>query len=87
MSSTSNDTSPTRLRQIALVSEDLERAKHLLVWISLLRTCSHGLLANNETQTTVIGTEVIFVDPGVGQWGLKNILGIPLAGYLGLLRR
>jgi hypothetical protein len=26
-------------------------------------------------QTKVIGTEVIFVDPGVGQWGLKNFLG------------
>jgi len=25
-------------------------------------------------QTKVIGTEVIFVDPGVGQWGLKNFL-------------
>ena len=24
--------------------------------------------------TYVIGTEVIYVDPGVGQWGLENIL-------------
>jgi hypothetical protein len=26
------------------------------------------------TQTKVIGTEVIFADPGAAQWGLKNIL-------------
>ncbi|KAE8453243.1 hypothetical protein EG329_011310 [Mollisiaceae sp. DMI_Dod_QoI] len=51
--------SPTRLRQIALVAADLERARHLL--------------------TTVIGTEVIFEDPAVGQWGLKNIL-VPIGG-------
>ncbi|TVY46448.1 hypothetical protein LOCC1_G005653, partial [Lachnellula occidentalis] len=50
---------PTRLRQIALVAEDLERAKHLL--------------------TTVIGTEVIFQDPLVEQWGLRNIL-VPIGG-------
>lgn len=26
-------------------------------------------------QTTVLDTEVVFVDPQVAQWGLKNILG------------
>ncbi|KAG0645841.1 hypothetical protein D0Z07_7943 [Hyphodiscus hymeniophilus] len=46
--------SPTRLRQIALVAKDLQRAEHLL--------------------TKVIGTKVIFVDPAVGPWGLKNFL-------------
>ncbi|KAH7346614.1 hypothetical protein BKA65DRAFT_595091 [Rhexocercosporidium sp. MPI-PUGE-AT-0058] len=50
---------PTRLRQIALVAENLEKARHLL--------------------TTVIGTEVIFEDPAVEQWGLKNIL-VPIGG-------
>ncbi|KAG4433591.1 hypothetical protein IFR05_010918 [Cadophora sp. M221] len=50
---------PTRLRQIALVAEDLEKARHLL--------------------TTVIGTEVIYQDPAVEQWGLKNIL-VPIGG-------
>ncbi|KAI1608786.1 hypothetical protein EDD37DRAFT_386811 [Exophiala viscosa] len=47
-------TEPTRLRQIALIAEDLDRATYLL--------------------TTVLGTEVVFVDPQVAQWGLKNIL-------------
>lgn len=47
-------TGPVRLRQIALVARDLEKAKHLL---------SH-----------ILGTEVIYVDPAVGQWGLDNIL-------------
>ena len=51
--------SPTRLRQIALVAKDLESAKHLI--------------------TTVVGTEVIFVDPAVGQWGLENFL-VPVGG-------
>ncbi|KAH8684263.1 hypothetical protein BGZ60DRAFT_367492 [Tricladium varicosporioides] len=50
---------PTRLRQIALVAEDLEKATKLL--------------------TTVIGTEVIYTDPAVEQWGLKNIL-LPIGG-------
>ncbi|KAE9380564.1 hypothetical protein N431DRAFT_552700 [Stipitochalara longipes BDJ] len=50
---------PTRLRQIALVAYDLEKATHLL--------------------TTVLGTEVIYEDPLVAQWGLKNIL-VPLGG-------
>jgi hypothetical protein len=50
---------PTRLRQIALVAEDLQRAKELLTYI--------------------IGTEVIYVDPQVGQWGLENIL-VPVGG-------
>ncbi|KAK3698933.1 hypothetical protein LTR37_016720 [Vermiconidia calcicola] len=46
--------SPTRLRQIALVARDLEKAKEVL--------------------TKVLGTEVIYVDPKVGQWGLENTL-------------
>ncbi|KAK0103508.1 hypothetical protein ONS95_005529 [Cadophora gregata] len=50
---------PTRLRQIALVARDLEKARHLL--------------------TTTIGTEVIYEDPAVEQWGLKNIL-VPIGG-------
>ncbi|KAF2200301.1 hypothetical protein GQ43DRAFT_432638 [Delitschia confertaspora ATCC 74209] len=54
--------SPTRLRQIALVAKDLERAKCLL-----------------PVQTHVIGTEVIYEDPTLRQWGLKNFL-IPLGG-------
>ncbi|KAJ9614469.1 hypothetical protein H2200_002606 [Cladophialophora chaetospira] len=45
---------PTRLRQIALVAEDLDRARYLL--------------------TTILGTEVVFVDEQVAQWGLKNFL-------------
>jgi hypothetical protein len=37
---------------------------------------AHELSAENcYMQTKVIGTEVIFVDPRVAQWGLKNILG------------
>ncbi|TVY55736.1 hypothetical protein LSUE1_G007524, partial [Lachnellula suecica] len=52
---------PTRLRQIALVAEDLEQATRLL--------------------TTVIGTEVVFRDPLVEQWGLRNIL-LPIGGDL-----
>ncbi|KUJ12325.1 uncharacterized protein LY89DRAFT_592825 [Mollisia scopiformis] len=51
--------SPTRLRQIALVAADLDRARQLL--------------------TRVIGTEVIFEDPAVAQWGLKNFL-VPIGG-------
>lgn len=47
-------TASTRLRQIALITKDIERAEHLL--------------------TTVLGTEVVFVDPQVAKWGLKNIL-------------
>ncbi|KAI4669672.1 uncharacterized protein J4E88_009954 [Alternaria novae-zelandiae] len=50
---------PTRLRQIALVAEDIERAKQQL--------------------TYVLGTEVVFKDPAVEQWGLKNFL-IPIGG-------
>ncbi|OCK84149.1 hypothetical protein K432DRAFT_378895 [Lepidopterella palustris CBS 459.81] len=46
--------SPTRLRQVAFVTKDLERARYLL--------------------TKVLGTEVIFVDPAVEKWGLKNFL-------------
>lgn len=64
--------SPTRLRQIALVSNDLDKAEKLLV--------SSGLLSKEHDtdipQTYVIGTEVIFRDPAVSKWGLKNILGI-----------
>jgi len=52
---------PTRLRQIALVVEDLEKAKRLL--------------------TKVLGTEVVYIDPGVGKWGLENFL-VPLGGDL-----
>ncbi|ELR05537.1 hypothetical protein VC83_09240 [Pseudogymnoascus destructans] len=44
----------TRLRQIALVAEDLERAKHFL--------------------TFVFGTEVVFIDPRVAEWGLRNFI-------------
>ncbi|KAH6629202.1 hypothetical protein C7974DRAFT_311428 [Boeremia exigua] len=50
---------PTRLRQIALVARDIDRARQLL--------------------THVIGTDVIYEDPAVSQWGLKNFL-IPLGG-------
>ncbi|KAF2117345.1 hypothetical protein BDV96DRAFT_571935 [Lophiotrema nucula] len=53
------DPAPTRLRQIALVVNDIERAKRQL--------------------THIIGTEVIFEDPSVGQWGLRNFL-CPLGG-------
>ena len=52
-------TGPVRLRQIALVAKDLQKAKELL--------------------THVLGTEVIYVDPAVGQWGLENFL-IPVGG-------
>ncbi|KIW76587.1 hypothetical protein Z517_09031 [Fonsecaea pedrosoi CBS 271.37] len=45
---------PTRLRQIALITEDYDRARDLL--------------------TRVLDTEVVFVDPQVAQWGLKNFL-------------
>lgn len=45
---------PVRLRQIALVAKDLEKARELL--------------------THVLGTEVVYVDPEVGQWGLENFL-------------
>lgn len=54
MSSSPPSLSRTRLRQIALVAEDLRKAEHQL--------------------TSVLGTEVVFVDPGVAQWGLENIL-------------
>ncbi|KAK5073587.1 hypothetical protein LTR64_007277 [Lithohypha guttulata] len=47
-------TSPTRLRQIALVAKNLKKAEYLL--------------------TTILGTEVVFVDPQVSRWGIKNIL-------------
>ena len=50
---------PTRLRQIALVSNDLARAKHLL--------------------THIFQAPVIFEDPAVEQWGLKNFL-MPIGG-------
>lgn len=45
---------PVRLRQIALVAKDLQKAKELL--------------------THVLGTEVIYVDPEVAQFGLENFL-------------
>jgi hypothetical protein len=47
-------TGPVRLRQIALVAKDLQKAKELL--------------------NKILGTEVIYVDPAVGQWGLENFL-------------
>ncbi|KIW93206.1 uncharacterized protein Z519_05811 [Cladophialophora bantiana CBS 173.52] len=47
-------TAPTRLRQIALIAEDLDRARDLL--------------------TRILDTEVVFVDPQVARWGLKNFL-------------
>jgi hypothetical protein len=50
---------PTRLRQIALVAADLDRARQQLVY--------------------VLGTEVMFEDPGVAQFGLQNFL-VPLGG-------
>ena len=43
-----------RLRQIALVAKNIQKAKDLL--------CH------------VFDTEVLYVDPNVGQWGLENIL-------------
>ncbi|KAH7381344.1 hypothetical protein DE146DRAFT_624502 [Phaeosphaeria sp. MPI-PUGE-AT-0046c] len=51
----------TRLRQIALVTKDVERSQRLL--------------------THVLGSEVIYEDAAVSQWGLKNCL-IPLGGDL-----
>ncbi|KAF1347351.1 hypothetical protein EJ07DRAFT_169761 [Lizonia empirigonia] len=50
---------PTRLRQIALVAKDLDRARQLI--------------------THVLDTEVIYEDPAVSRWGLKNFL-VPLGG-------
>ncbi|KAF2680804.1 hypothetical protein K458DRAFT_445033 [Lentithecium fluviatile CBS 122367] len=50
---------PTRLRQIALVTADLERATQQLVH--------------------VLGSEVVFEDPAVAQFGLRNAL-VPLGG-------
>lgn len=35
---------------------------------------AHDLARAKELLTKVIGTEVIYVDPGVGQWGLENVL-------------
>jgi hypothetical protein len=66
--------SPTRLRQIALIAEDLEKARHLLVSKRPRRwTRNYQLIISS--QTTILDTEVVFVDPQVAQWGLKNILG------------
>lgn len=47
-------TSPTRLRQIALVAKDLDRARYLL--------------------TEVLGTQVLYIDPQVARWGIRNVL-------------
>jgi len=58
---------PTRLRQIALVAEDLERARHLLVYQFLSLFLD---MEAEERQTTVLGTEVIYEDPAVAHWGL-----------------
>ena len=49
-----NQSGPVRLRQIALVAKDIQKAQDLL--------CH------------VFDTEVLYVDPNVGQWGLENIL-------------
>lgn len=50
---------PTRLRQIALVTTDLDRTRQQLVH--------------------VLGTEVMFEDPAVAQFGIRNFL-VPLGG-------
>jgi phenylpyruvate tautomerase PptA (4-oxalocrotonate tautomerase family) len=64
---------PTRLRQIALVARNIDQAKQQLVgMVSTL--CL--LITHCDKQTHVIGTPVIFEDPAVAQWGLKNFLGI-----------
>jgi hypothetical protein len=47
------------LRQIALVTKDLDHVRQQLVY--------------------VLGTEVMFEDPAVAQWGLQNFL-VPLGG-------
>ena len=47
----------------------------LQIVLSFLDVLTNFLLKVWYKQTKVIGTEVIFVDPGVAQWGLKNILG------------
>ncbi len=66
-------TAPTRLRQIALIAEDIDRARYLLVCI----VWASSLLINQliPLQTTILGTEVVYVDPQVAQWGIQNILG------------
>lgn len=61
----------TRLRQIALVAHNLERQKHLLVRTHFR---VHETVAD-QFQTHVLGTEVIYEDPAVAQWGLKNFIG------------
>lgn len=65
---------PTRLRQIALVTRDLEQAKLQLVG-EMIRL--HIIAKLMAMQTHVIGTEVIFEDPLVEQFGLRNFLGMP----------
>ncbi|KAL6247284.1 hypothetical protein RBB50_005630 [Rhinocladiella similis] len=52
--STLTSTSPTRLRQIAFIAHDMERARYLL--------------------TTILDTEVVYVDPAVSRWGIENVL-------------
>ncbi|EPE25535.1 Glyoxalase/Bleomycin resistance protein/Dihydroxybiphenyl dioxygenase [Glarea lozoyensis ATCC 20868] len=49
----------TRLRQIALIAENLDKTTDQL--------------------TTVLGVEVIYSDPTVEQWGLKNVM-LPIGG-------
>lgn len=49
----------TRLRQLALVTADLDSVKQLLVY--------------------VLGTSLVFEDPNVVQFGLKNVI-LPLGG-------
>lgn len=64
---------PTRLRQIALVARDINRARELLVRNSL-STCISS--TDPDVQTHVIGTSVLYEDPAVGQWGLRNFLSM-----------
>lgn len=61
MASQSSTIHPTRLRQIALVAHDLDRARNLI--------------------THVFSVPVIFEDPMVAQWGLKNFL-VPIGGEI-----
>lgn len=69
------DTAPTRLRQIAFVARDIDQARQLLVRTCLLFNIS---ATDYSFQTHVLGTEVIYEDPSVGQWGLKNFLSMVL---------
>lgn len=63
---------PTRLRQIALVARDIGRARQLLVGYPHTQRYTADLGA----KTHVIGSDVIYEDPAVGQWGLQNFLSM-----------